>query len=499
MEAAIDLRRKHDLGEPGGYNIQVVNMSLGGPTSAAARTLSDQAVEAMINADIVPVIAAGNEGFSSVTTGSPSTSFAALAVGAASGAQHEHIYRAQFAAPCGTNAVPLASVIACAQAWRPDTNVQMSDFSSRGPTHDGRVTPHVVAYGSYNFSQGSGATAASVNFGSGTSYATPTVSGIAAVLRQAVPTATARQVRNAIIMTADPTRIPTATANDHGHGFVDAAAALAMLEGGDVPDSYELSNFTRNLHANMARAGREVHSGNVSLRFEGVRPGEVTDIPFKVNANTETLRIRIHSIVPELPLAQQNPFFTDDVFMHIQSATVHNDDLRFGDVNGDIFVLAGQTREFSVPRPEEGIWRITPSGDWTNAGRIAYTVDVWAENEPWPQHTAKGKINFGDSHEYVIEVPAGTARLDARLTWMNMNGSYPISDVDVILTPPTGPVVNSCNTGRAPELCGVDKPVAGTWKATVVGFSVPTFGTPGGREDYTLRISADGSVLRPTK
>ena len=28
-----------------------------------------------------------------------------------------------------------------------------------------------------------------------------------------------------------------------------------------------------------------------------------------------------------------------------------------------------------------------------------------------------------------------------------MNGNYPISDVDVIFTPPSGPVVNSCNTG----------------------------------------------------
>jgi hypothetical protein len=66
----------------------------------------------------------------------------------------------------------------------------------------------------------------------------------------------------------------------------------------------------------------------------------------------------------------------------------------------------------------------------------------------------------------------------------------------VILTSPSGPVVNSCNTIRAPELCGVDDPVAGTWTATVVGFSVPTFGTPGGKDNYTLRIAADDVVLR---
>ena len=38
-----------------------------------------------------------------------------------------------------------------------------------------------------------------------------------------------------------------------------------------------------------------------------------------------------------------------------------------------------------------------------------------------------------------------------------MNGNYPISDLDVILTPPSGPVVNSCNTARTPELCVVSQ------------------------------------------
>ena len=70
MEAAIDLRQKYDRGETGGLNIGVVNLSLGGPTNSAARSLIDQTVEAVINADIVPVIAMGNDGMSSVTGGS---------------------------------------------------------------------------------------------------------------------------------------------------------------------------------------------------------------------------------------------------------------------------------------------------------------------------------------------------------------------------------------------------------------------------------------------
>jgi hypothetical protein len=490
MEAAIEYRRKYDQGLPDGLNIRVVNLSLGGPTSAAARTLSDLTVEAVINADIVPVIAAGNDGMSSVTGGSPGTSFGALTVGSASGAEHERILRAQFSAPCNSAAVPLSQVLACALAWRPDDTVQISEFSSRGPTHDGRVDPDIVAYGSNNFSQGSGG-AGTVNFGSGTSFASPTVAGIAAVLRQAAPGATARQVRNALIMTADGNRIPTATPNDQGAGFVNAAAALALLQTGTVPDSYGTSGFTRMLQANMSLAGKVVYDTAVSIPFTNIRPAELAEVAFLVPANTRALNVRVHSITAELPEEAQNQFFGDDVFMRIQSSAVHRRDRRAENQ----FIPAGATANYTFSRPEAGVWRITPSGDWTNAGRVSFTVDVWLEQEPWVQQTAKSTIAFGQLHNYKFDVPPGTSKLDTRLTWMNMNGNYPISDIDVILTPPSGAVINSCNTGRAPELCAVDNPVAGTWTATVVGFSVPTFGTPGGSETYTLRIAADDIVL----
>jgi subtilisin family serine protease len=491
MEAAIDLRRKYDNGEVGGLNIRVANLSLGGPTQAAARELDDEAIEALINADIVPVVAAGNEGFSSITTGSPSTSFAALTVGSANDHRHEQIFRAQFSAPCGLASTPLTSVLACAQAYRPDTNVQVSEFSSRGPTHDGRVDPDVVAIGSFNYSQAGGSSSGTVSFGSGTSYATPTVSGIAAVLRQAVPTATARQVRNAILMTADGSRIPSGYENDRGYGFVDAAAARALLLAGNVPDSYATSGFTRNLRPNLQRAGKAVYSGTKTLSFSGVQPAEVTDIPYVVGNHVAELKVRIHSIVPALPPAQQNQLFSDDVFLKIQGSTVHNDDYR---VPGE-FLVAGSEKVYTFLRPDAGIWRISPSGDWTNAGTISYKVDIWTTNESLASHTAKDRIDNGETHVYTFDVVAGAASLATRLDWMNMNGNYPISDLDVILTPPTGPVVNSCNTAQTPELCSVDNPAAGTWTATVVGFSIPDFGVPSGVEHYTLRIEVDDELI----
>ena len=487
IEAAIDLRQKYEAGAPGGLNIQVANLSLGGPTNAAARDLSDQAIEALIAADIVPAIAAGNDGFSSVTIGSPGTSFAALTVGSASSPQHEHIFRALAFLPCAT--APPASVLACVQAYRSDTNMQISEFSSRGPTHDGRVDPDVVAVGSFNFSQGGGG-ATTVNFGSGTSFATPTVAGIAAVLRQAVPAATAGQIRNAIIMSADAARVPAADVNDQGAGFVNAAAARALLQSGNVPDGYAVTRFTRNLHPNMLHAGKTVYSGTQNLQFSAVKPAQVTDIPYVVGDHVEQLFVRVHSIVPQLPLAQQNPFFTDDVFLRLQSSTVHNDDYRV-----QTFLVAGNDKLYTFNRPETGIWRITPSGDWTNAGTVSYRVDIWTTSELLPEQSAQDQIDNGESHVYTFDVPPATVSLETRLAWKNMNGNYPIADLDVILTPPTGPVVNSCNTGRTPELCVVTNPAAGKWTARVVGFSIPDFGIPSGEEHYTLWIEVGGELV----
>ena len=45
----------------------------------------------------------------------------------------------------------------------------------------------------------------------------------------------------------------------------------------------------------------------------------------------------------------------------------------------------------------------------------------------------------------------------------------------------------------------VADPIAGTWTARVVGFSIPDFGVPSGGEHYTLRIEADSIMVNLTK
>ena len=204
MEAAIDLRQKFDAGEPEGSTSRWrTSASAGRPTPRRARCRTRQSRRCSM-----PISCRRSRQATRASRRSPSVRPARRSRPSPWAAQRRRstsrYIRAQFTQECFN--APLATVLACAKAWRPDMNVQISEFSSRGPTHDGRINPDVVANGSFNFSQGSGTSPGTVSFGSGTSYSTPTVAGVAAVLREAVPAATAKQVRNAIILGADGDR-----------------------------------------------------------------------------------------------------------------------------------------------------------------------------------------------------------------------------------------------------------------------------------------------------
>ncbi|MBT8399554.1 MAG: S8 family serine peptidase, partial [Rhodothermia bacterium] len=98
-------------------------------------------------------------------------------------------------------------------------------FSGRGPTADGRVKPDVAALGvGVVLTDGGG----QFTTGSGTSYATPIVAGVAAQVLQVNPFLSPIEVRDILRMTASQATNPD---NDLGWGIVDAAAAVAMAQG----------------------------------------------------------------------------------------------------------------------------------------------------------------------------------------------------------------------------------------------------------------------------
>lgn len=476
IERAIELRKLFDAGMPGGAKIEVANLSLGGPTLFAGRDLFDKEIEVLLGAGIVPVIAAGNAGPSGLTTGSPGSSLAALTVGAASHAHNERILRRlQFGAAVGA-------------AYRPFDGTQTAYFSSRGPNADGRSDPDVMANGFACFSQGSG-TAGTINIGSGTSYATPSVSGVAALLREKHPTATATQIRNAIIQSANPALISDGSGDfDQGAGFVDAAAASTLLASGNASKKLEKPKKPKKKVAqNLEKhAGLVVLSGDVSASTGPLAPGQRYEIVYEVKPGTENVAIELKNVTSPAP---DNALFGDDVLFTVHTAKTSS----IGEGDYALYSFsAGETLD--IPDPEPGLIRVTASGDWTNANEVSADVTISSTTVKQPKGSVKGKLSEGQRHTFTFDVPAGTSSLDVLARWKDDWSKYPTDDLDVVLVRPDLTTIVDGATLDSPERATVASPAAGMWQVIVEAFEVPK-----GQADYNLTVSLDGQVVKLKK
>jgi serine protease AprX len=478
MDRAVELREAYDANPATGANISIVNMSLGGSTIFAGRDLFDQMTTALLDHDIVPVVAAGNSGQASLTVASPGSAMGVLTVGAASLAHNERILRhVQF----GLGVGPL---------YRPFAGHQTAFFSSRGPNADGRPDPDVVANGFASYGQGFGTPPGGITLGSGTSYATPSVAGVAALLRQAHPSATARQIRNAIIASANPNILSDgSTGLDQGAGYVDGLAASNLLTAGAVPDSLpDPPAFTQIVSVNVQQnTFLEAVTGPFVDAASNLKPGQRHEILYKVTANTRQVVVTLSNVLPALPPAQQNPLFGDDIFLTLHTAKTS----AIGD-SGDYRVVAfSNGGTFVVNNPEEGLMRVTVSGDWTNAGTISAGVSIFSTAEAIPQTSRQGVVADQQILSFPVTIPAGASAAEFRLSWREDWGRYPTADLDLYLVNPGGGLIVSGATLNSPEAVQVNNPAAGKWTVVVVGFEIQT-----GSDRFDLRVSLDGKVVK---
>ncbi|PWT88118.1 MAG: hypothetical protein C5B55_13640 [Blastocatellia bacterium] len=476
IERVIELREMFDNGVPGGVNTQVANMSLGGSTINPGRDLLDNEVDVLLEKGIVPVIAAGNAGPSSLTVGSPGTARSAITVGAASLAHNERIVeRLQFGPVIG----PL---------FRPFLGTQTAYFSSRGPDADGRLEPDVVSNGFDCFGQGVGATN-TITFGSGTSASTPSVSGVAALLRQAFPGATARQIRNAIIAAGNAAIFADgSTVLDRGAGYVNGLGARNLLAAGSVPD--DLPNFPNansSVKVNVEKATfLNVQDGLVSDHATNLKPGQRKDILYRVAPNTKQVIVVLGNVTPSLPPSQQNQLFGDDILLAIHSAKTS--EIGDGDYSTLTFTLGGA---FVVNNPETGVMRITLNGDWTNAGTISADVSILSVTDPIPQFTTQGKIADLELQFFPVNIPAGISQAEFQLGWRQDWGTFPTADVDLVLINPNGQLNLDGASLNNPERAVISNPIPGQWIAVVAGFQIPS--SP---DKFELRVALDGRVVK---
>ena len=202
------------------YNIKVVNMSLGDfPIKSYKTDPWAQAAEKAWDSGIMVVVAAGNEGPGEGTVSTPGIDPKVLTVGAIDDKNTPE---------------------------REDDSISL--FTSRGPTTpDGLVKPDVVAPGVEIFGPLSpGSTLDSDDLPhvdnkyiamSGSSMATPIVSGLAALLIQANPDLTNNDIKKIMMETAE-NYIPGLKPTDQGAGLVDPLESLQVAlnrkKGGSV-------------------------------------------------------------------------------------------------------------------------------------------------------------------------------------------------------------------------------------------------------------------------
>ena len=98
----------------------------------------------------------------------------------------------------------------------------IANFSSRGPTYDGRIKPEVCALGVSAYCVRSN-TENDYRAASGTSFSAPLAAGAAAVILSANPEWTNMQLREAIMMTASLSNSPD---NIYGYGILNTWAAI---------------------------------------------------------------------------------------------------------------------------------------------------------------------------------------------------------------------------------------------------------------------------------
>jgi serine protease AprX len=184
---------------------QVINISLGGgPYPSDGTDALSTLCNAAVGEGVVLCVAGGNMGPAKQTIGAPAASARAITLGAA-------------------------------EITEPLVNTAIAEFSSRGPTADGRAKPDLLFPGvavtaprATGTSLGTPVNALYTKV-SGTSQATPMATGTTALLLQANPRLTPDEIKARMVRGAR--RLPTADLNAQGSGLGDSYNTFVSAPG----------------------------------------------------------------------------------------------------------------------------------------------------------------------------------------------------------------------------------------------------------------------------
>jgi subtilisin family serine protease len=509
MDRALTLKKNYDQGMPSvpvsgdgsedepyvydSLNIQVVNISVSGPTLWAGGDLEDELTREMLKAGQLVVAPVSNSGPGAMTGGSPGTGEGALTVGAANTAAHERVFRdLQFGLGAG-------------DVYRAADGIQTAYFSSRGPTADGRIDPELTANGFAVFVQDASGDTSLVT---GTSFSAPVAAGAAALMWEIFPYQRAGRIRNALYFSADPNVLTDGSdAIDQGAGFLDVtAAAIKLWFNPHLPGRVDRGVDSSRVAWNIKRAGLDpirFRHNRYSTQVKDLLPGQARQLFVPIDRWTDQFTVHVTNITPALPPSDQNQRFGDDLILNIRDAPTSTD--RFS----RLFEFVDSDVTVPVDDPQTGIARVVVMGNWTNAGRVSADVTIERVRSAQGLPTAWGRVAEGDSIPVEVEIPDGATEAVFELEWRYNWGRFPTNDLDLILVDPSNRQHFDGVTLASPERVVISTPEAGTWLALVNGFAInggvrkhgrhcrhSRHERPDPRDIYALRVTVDGERIR---
>ena len=393
-------------------DVDIISLSLGGfQDDGTGRDPASMAVTNAVSAGIVVTVAAGNSGSGEASITRPAIADGAIAVAAS------------------------------------DSSDNIVSFSSRGPTGNGRIGIDVAAPGydiwsSVPFSRYSLGYASK----SGTSMATPHAAGAAALLLQANPNITPREVERALKNGANDLGYDL---YEQGAGRLDVKSAYDQIKMGILVDDEWFAGV--------------VYPGSYTKTFT-IKNNNTTDVTVTISKSNMA--------------TTQDANAGDWITLSTTSLTVP----------------AGSTATFdatmNVPSTAKGAYKgkITINTGVKNIV-IPVSVNVMQEVVNTTSTALIGSVNedimsgYGDFIYYTLEVQSGVKKLNLFLNWTNL----PNTDLDLYLFNPEGMWSAWSTSYTQFESIKVNKPEAGKWSVVVYAYLLK-----GSSETYTLTINATG-------
>ncbi len=430
IERAIDLKLEE------GLDVDVINMSLGGWTGYDGRDLEDMAVDAATDAGITVVVAASNDGPTSLTINSPGTANTSVAVGAAALPANVRVFWDVFYDFLGIGEYLFTS-----------DQPQMIYFSSRGPTADGRMKPEVSGSGVFVLSAfNTDANPQGIGWASGTSMASPSVAGVAALLNTYGETvgASPGDIKEALINGSN--MLPGYDKYDQGAGLVSAADAMAALE-----DDHDLGTTQaplpprRNDRPSAMPKGQYLSVGalrrGVTIDVKDLAPGEAQHYWIKMRPGIERIKIDVTNVDVGV-----DPFGINSFELYVSSA-VRSGNVSYIDsanVSGDAqFVIEDLNTQASgdifgafledLPMMT-GYIRLVIENDWTSFDNLSgtFTIKTVHGRNNAKDEFYRGTLNTGESEGFFpVGFGPNGVRLD--LFWRRNHSQYSTSDLDMIV------------------------------------------------------------------